>query len=163
MMATETDPWRQAPGIVTLPNGISVRGRGLRRPPPPGRQPTLGLYLTGFPPCVQAWMSDWICWPDFLVPFDWQEARSKLIAAYTAAIQERVEVACSGGKGRTGTALACLAVLAGLEPWQAIGFIRRHYHPCAVEVPWQGWFVHWFARTSTSQSGGGEGCPIKRC
>jgi hypothetical protein len=149
-MATETDPWRQAAGIVTLPNGISIRGRGLRLPPPSGQQPTLGLYLTGFPPSAQAWTSDWIRWPDFLVPFDWKEARSKLITAYTAAIQERLEVACSGGKGRTGTALACLAVLAGLKPWEAIGFIRMRYDPCAVEVPWQGWFVHWFARTSRS-------------
>jgi hypothetical protein len=149
MMDTETDTWRREPGVVTLPNGVSIRGRGLRHPPPPGLQPTLGLYLTAFPPSVQTWTSDWIRWPDFLVPLDWKEARSKLIAAYAAAIQQRLEVACSGGRGRTGTALACLAVLAGLEPWEAISFIRMRYHPGAVEVPWQGWFVHWFAQTHT--------------
>ncbi|MGH8901796.1 MAG: protein-tyrosine phosphatase family protein [Egibacteraceae bacterium] len=76
------------------------------------------------------------------MPLNWNEARSKLIAAYVAAFQERLEVGCSGGRGRTGTALACLAVLAGLEPCEAIGFIRMRYHPRAVEVPWQGWFVH---------------------
>jgi len=153
-LTTDTGPWRRAPGIVTLPNGISIRGRGLRYPPPPGQQPTRGLYLTGYPPPAQAWTSDWIRWPDFLVPLGWKEARSKLITAYAAAIQERLEVACGGGRGRTGTALACLAVLAGLQPREAIGFIRMRYHPGAVEVPWQGWFVHWFARTSTSQSRG---------
>ena len=38
---------------------------------------------------------------------------------------ERVEVACRGGVGRTGTALAALAVLDGLRPGDAVHWVRR--------------------------------------
>ena len=54
---------------------------------------------------------------------------------------ERVEIACPGGRGRTGTALACLAVLEGLPGREAIAYVRRHYEPRAVETPWQRRFV----------------------
>lgn len=47
---------------------------------------------------------------------------------------ERVEVACWGGHGRTGTALACLAVLDGLPADQAVAYVRRHYRAAAVET-----------------------------
>lgn len=53
------------------------------------------------------------------------------------AADERVEVACSGGRGRTGTALACLAVLDGVPPRDAVAYVREHYDPRAVETPWQ--------------------------
>jgi hypothetical protein len=48
-----------------------------------------------------------------------------------------MEIACSGGRGRTGTALACLAIIDGLPPEQAVAFVRQHYDPHAVETPWQ--------------------------
>lgn len=54
---------------------------------------------------------------------------------------ERVEVACGGGRGRTGTALACLATLDGVPAAEAVGYVRRHYHRQAVETPWQRRFV----------------------
>ncbi len=54
---------------------------------------------------------------------------------------ERVEIACPGGRGRTGTALACLAVLEGLPGREAIAYVRRHYEPRAVETLWQRRFV----------------------
>ena len=50
---------------------------------------------------------------------------------------ERVEVACGGGTGRTGTALACLAVLAGTPPDEAVAFVRAGYRSRAVETPAQ--------------------------
>jgi protein-tyrosine phosphatase len=51
-----------------------------------------------------------------------------------------VEIACRGGIGRTGTALAALAVLDGLAPPAAVAWVRQAYHPRAVETPWQrGW------------------------
>jgi hypothetical protein len=40
--------------------------------------------------------------------------------------------------------LACLAILDGLPGWEAIAYIRRHYHPRAVETPWQRRFVAGF-------------------
>ena len=58
-----------------------------------------------------------------------------------AAAGERVEVTCRGGVGRTGTALAALAVLDGLSPSEAVGWVRQRYHPMAVETPWQRWWL----------------------
>jgi len=52
-----------------------------------------------------------------------------------------VEVACSGGRGRTGTTLACLAVLDGVPAIDAVRYVRQHYHPRAVETPWQRRYV----------------------
>jgi protein-tyrosine phosphatase len=46
-------------------------------------------------------------------------------------------VACGGGIGRTGTALAALAVLDGLTPREALRWVRAGYHRRAVETPWQ--------------------------
>ncbi|MCK9869937.1 hypothetical protein MRI28_09810, partial [Nocardiopsis dassonvillei] len=37
-------------GVLALPSGRLVRGRGLRRPLPPGPAPDLGLYLAGEAP-----------------------------------------------------------------------------------------------------------------
>jgi hypothetical protein len=39
--------------------------------------------------------------------------------------------------GRTGTALAGIAVLAGIPPDEAVRWVRLHYHRRAVETPWQ--------------------------
>lgn len=54
---------------------------------------------------------------------------------------ELVEVACRGGKGRTGTALAALAVLDGMPAAVAVRWVRTAYSPDAVEMPWQAWWV----------------------
>ena len=54
-------------------------------------------------------------------------------------------MACTGGRGRTGTALACLAIIDGLPPEQAVAFVRQHYDPHAVETPWQKRYAARFA------------------
>jgi len=54
---------------------------------------------------------------------------------------ERVEVGCLGGHGRTGTALAWLAILAGLDPATAVAWVRANYCPYAVETADQEAFV----------------------
>jgi protein-tyrosine phosphatase len=51
-----------------------------------------------------------------------------------------VEAACRGGIGRTGTALAALAVLDGLSPPDALHWVRAGYHRAAIETPGQ---RHW--------------------
>jgi hypothetical protein len=43
----------------------------------------------------------------------------------------------AGGVGRTGTALAALAILDGVPAAQAVNLIRADYHRRAVETPWQ--------------------------
>jgi len=137
-----TDPWApEQAGVVRLPSGRLVRGRGLRAGLPPGPPPTYGLYLLGKPPSPVQWESRWLRWPDFRLPSDDAEARAAMREAWERATTERVEVACGGGRGRTGTALACLAVIDGVAPEEAVAFVRRHYDPRAVETPWQRRFV----------------------
>jgi hypothetical protein len=132
---------RSGAGVLCLPSGRLVRGRGLRRPVPAGPVPTFAVHLLGTAPPEVAWESRWLRWPDFRLPADRALARRVLCEAWERAAAERVEIACGGGRGRTGTALACLAVLDGVPAAQAVAFVRRHYHPRAVETPWQRRYV----------------------
>ena len=128
------------PGAIRLPDGSRVRGRGLRRPAPAGPDPEFGLYL-GSPrlrrrhEAAITWPSAWLHWPDFGVPRDPDEAVARITDLYERArAGERVEVACAGGVGRTGTVIACLAVLSGVPPEDAVAWARTHHHRRAVET-----------------------------
>jgi hypothetical protein len=137
--------WRPGEaGVLGLPSGRLVRGRGLRDPMPSGHPPTFGVYLLGAPPPEFGWESRWVRWPDFRLPTDRAYAARVLREVWERAADERVEIACGGGRGRTGTALACLAVLDGVPAREAVGFVRRHYHRHAVETPFQRRFVRNF-------------------
>jgi hypothetical protein len=121
------------PGVVTLPGGARVRGRRLAQPASPA---DFAMLLAPGPP--PAWPYVRIRWPDFWIPLDQADALAKLREAHERAYAgDRVEVACRGGIGRTGTALAALAVLDGLAPQAAVAWVRDEYHPRAVETPWQ--------------------------
>jgi hypothetical protein len=125
--------WLDQTGVVTLPSGIRVRGRRLSDPVSPA---DFALILAEGP--VPAWPHRRIRWPDFGVPADSGDALDALRDAYRRAHDgERVEVACHGGIGRTGTALAALAVLDGLTPREAFTWVRSSYHRRAVETIWQ--------------------------
>lgn len=96
------------------------------------------LLATGSEP---AWEHRRIRWPDFWVPLNRRDALDGLHQALDRArAGQRVEVACRGGTGRTGTALAALAILDGLPRTEAVAWVRAHYRPRAVETPWQ---RHW--------------------
>lgn len=133
-----------APGVLRLPSGRLVRGRGLRDPLPDGPEPTFAVYLLGEPPPATAWEARWLRWPDFRLPSDRRLARELFTEAHERAAAERVEVACGGGYGRTGTALACLAVLDGVPAERAVAYVRAHYRRRAVETPWQRRYVRRF-------------------
>lgn len=135
--------WREGQaGVLRLPSGRLVRGRGLRRPPDPAApDPTYGVYLLGGRPPGTPWEARWIRWPDFRLPADREAARAVLAEAWERAADGRVEIACGGGRGRTGTALACLAVLDGVPAERAVEYVRAHYHRRAVETPWQRRYV----------------------
>jgi hypothetical protein len=102
--------------------------------------PAFGLYLDARwdPP----WPHAYVDWPDFGLPVDGDGLRAALVALLDRArAGERVEIGCLGGHGRTGTALACLAVLAGTPADQAVAWARGAYCPRAVETDAQHAFV----------------------
>lgn len=145
------------PGVLKLPSGRLILGRGLRRRAPAGPAPSapgaesagyadpeFGLYLLGARPPEFAWTARWLLWPDFRLPTDRADAVEAISEAWRRAAHERVEVACGGGRGRTGTALACMAVLDGVAPRDAVAYVRAHYDPHAVETPWQSRYVRRF-------------------
>jgi hypothetical protein len=143
----------QLTGAIRLPDGSWVRGRGLRQPVPEGAPPDHGLYLgtrrlRRRHEDALSWPHHWIDWPDFLLPRDRDHAIERIGALYDhARAGHRVEVACGAGVGRTGTVIACLAVLAGLPPAEAIAWTRANHHHRAVETPWQrGWVTRFPAR-----------------
>jgi protein-tyrosine phosphatase len=137
-----TAPWKSdMDGVLELPSGRRIRGRGLRNPLPAGQRPSFGVYLLGRKPPEVKWESRWIRWPDFWLPSDRDDAVAGLREALDRSADERVELACSGGKGRTGTALSLLAVLDGVPSEEAVGYVRARYSKHAVETLWQRRYV----------------------
>jgi hypothetical protein len=151
-------------GAITLPDGTLIRGRGRREPLPTGSAPDYGLYL-GRPTSLRRtllrrgpawqpdWPADWIDWPDFRTPRDDQEAAAAIHHAYLLARSgQRVEIACVGGTGRTGTVIACMAILAGAPATAALTWTRQHYRPRAVETPGQRRWISWFAELALAKN-----------
>ncbi len=126
---------------MALPSGRLVRGRGLRRPLPDGALPEFGVYLFNVRPEPVSWDARWVRWPDFRLPTDRRDVHDALREAWRRTANERVEFACGGGRGRTGTALACLAVLDGVPRREAVAYVHEHYDLRAVETPWQRRYV----------------------
>lgn len=139
-------------GALRLPDGSWIRGRGLRHPTPGGPTPDFGLYLGSRRLRRRhdgelSWPHSWIEWPDFLLPRDTPQAvRAIHDLRDRARAGARVEVACGGGVGRTGTVIACLVVLTGTDPADAIAWTRANHHSRAVETPWQRGWVTRFPR-----------------
>jgi hypothetical protein len=144
--------WEPGPGIVQLVDGRRIRARGLDNPAPT-EPPEFGLYLLAHPPPVTNWEQRWLPWRNYWLPRRRRETVAALCDAYERSATERVEVACEAGTGRTGTALACLAVLAGTPLQDAVPYIRYRYDDRAVRAPWQRWFVRWFARQAARPAG----------
>lgn len=149
-----TEKWEAgAPGVIELPSGRRFRGRGLKRDSPEGPSPTFAVHLTGSPTEDPPWERQWVRWPDFWLPSDPDEATRALRQAYDRAHDDRVEIACGGGIGRTGTGLATMCVLDGMEPDAAVDWVRERYHKRAVEVRWQRRFLRRVWSGSTSSQG----------
>ncbi|MFC5061813.1 protein-tyrosine phosphatase family protein [Actinomycetospora atypica] len=134
------DDWR---GGLVLPGRTVVRGRGVQYRVPAGREPDFGLYLgVDYHP---AWEHDRLEWPDFGLPRDPLVAVRAIEDLHARARDgEYVETACRAGKGRTGTVVACLAILDGLPASHAVGWTRKHFHHRAVQTPWQRRWVRGF-------------------
>lgn len=132
---------------VRIADGATVTGVTFLGDDPYGREsaPSFGLYLD------ERWAPPWphahVDWPDFGVPADADALRTALDDLLARARGgEVVEVGCLGGHGRTGTALACLAVLAGTPADDAVAWVRSTYCKGAVETEEQEAFVRSFGR-----------------
>ncbi|TJY67624.1 protein phosphatase [Arthrobacter sp. CAU 1506] len=146
-MGTPWDP--TLPGVLRLPSGRLVRGRALYKPVPAGPAPEFALYLKHGRPLPTEWEQRWVRWRDLRLPDDFHDAAAAFREAWLRAQHERVEVACLAGRGRTGTALACIAILDGVPRAEAVEYVRERYRPGAVETPWQRRFVRSFPQPST--------------
>jgi hypothetical protein len=129
-------------GPVGLPDGTQVIAASFDPVAPysRAREPDYGLYLD---PCWQPpWDHGYLDWPDFGVP----ESTEAVAEALRAVLQrarsgQDVEIGCLGGHGRTGTALACLAILTGHPALDAVAWVRSGYCSKAVETPEQEAFI----------------------
>ena len=135
---------------VTFPDGTRVLASGWLQRKPDEPTPDFGLYLD--PAWTPTWPAVLLDWPDFGVPADAVRADREIRAAFARAQHgERVEVACIGGHGRTGTVLACMAVLAGVPAAEAVEWVRATYCRRAVQEPGQQyWMERWAERTQAS-------------
>jgi len=127
-----------------LPDGTRVRASSIsdRVENDPTRD--FGLYLDAR--WEPTWPSDLIDWRDFGLPSDGERAASQIREAFLRAKRgETVEVGCLGGLARTGSVLACMAALAGLDAPASIAWVRANYRPEAVETVDQEEWVAWFS------------------
>jgi hypothetical protein len=130
---------------VVLPDGSRVVAASFDPNDPYTREdpPNFGLYLD------RQWSPPWdhahLEWPDFGVPAEAAGLRRELEHLLDRSRRgERVEVGCLGGHGRTGTALACLAIIDGQPPASAVEWVRTNYCERAVETPEQEAFARAF-------------------
>ncbi len=136
-------------GVVCLPDGRLIRGTGVRRARGQAPVPEFAVYFLGRDPRISNWPSRWVKWPDFRLPASTEDAVDALREAHTQATSKRVEIACGSGIGRTGTALAVLAVMSGVPAGAAVEWVRASYHPRAVETRRQ---RVWIATVASSLS-----------
>lgn len=129
---------------LTLPGGILVRAGGQLDQPMAG-QPDWGVYADL---CWDAWPGIVLDWPDFGLPADDAVSMQAIVEAFARARGgQDVLVGCSGGTGRTGAILACLAIIAGVPADLAVPWVRDRYRRRAVETQAQiGWVVDRFGQ-----------------
>jgi hypothetical protein len=129
---------------VEFPDGTRVRASSISERSVDDPERAFGLYLDA------RWQPTWpatvVDWKDFGLPQHPELAAQQIAEAFGRARRgELVEVGCLGGSGRTGTVLACMAVLAGVPPEAAVAWVRAAYRPEAVETVDQEAWVRWFA------------------
>ena len=128
---------------VEFPDGVTVYASSLHDRDIVDESPDFGLYLdTTWDPTTIAYT---LHWPDFNIPPVLHTAAYTIVDVYNKARKGLwIEVGCIGGHGRTGTVLACMAVLSGM-PWKdAIKWVRNTYCGEAIETIEQEWMVSWF-------------------
>jgi hypothetical protein len=137
---------------IEFPDGTIIRANSLARRDENALWRDLGLYLD--PAWLPSWPATVLDWPDFGLPASNEEAFKTIRSVFDRArAGVRVEVGCLGGLGRTGTVLACFAVICGLVPAEALTWVRKHYDCRAVETPAQEAWVAWFGQRLAAEDG----------
>lgn len=141
---------------VTLPGGLVVRAGGVDDQDNED-QPEWGVYADD---CWVGWPGVILDWPDFGLPTDEDAAFAAIKQAFGRLRQgQDVLIGCRGGTGRTGTMLACLAILAGVPPEAAVAWVRKRYRPRAVETSEQ---ERWISERFGTLDWVGEECSRSR-
>lgn len=127
---------------VALPDGTIVVAATFDERDPYDRlvAPDFGLYLD------ERWKPPWphahLDWPDFGLPQDTASLLDGLKQVLARAREgQHIEMGCWGAHGRTGTAIASLAVLTGIPREEAVAWVRANYCDKAVETAEQEAFV----------------------
>ncbi len=127
--------------LIALPDGTRVTAVSFDAADPYTRdnKPDYGLYLDHRwqPP----WLHDHLDWPDFGIPAEQPLATALQSVLDKARAGKSTEIGCLGGHGRTGTAIACLAVMTGQRADTAVDWVRATYCAKAVETAEQEAFV----------------------
>jgi hypothetical protein len=129
---------------VVLPDGTRIRALSIAERREIDHERDFGLYMDAL--WKPTWPAELTAWVDRGVPSDPERAAAQITEAFARArAGERVEIGCLGGRGRTGTVLAAMAVLARVAPTEAVRWVREHYDAEAVETREQEEWVLWFA------------------
>lgn len=130
--------WDMGKGVVEFPSGRRIRGRSWGESVCEYADVTAVLTTATAQEFAErnapgiAHDVVYISWPDYRIPRRPQQAKDQLRQLFDRAAHERVEITCGGGVGRTGTALAMLAMMDGLAPAQAIEYVQNAYNPDSV-------------------------------
>lgn len=128
---------------LRFPDGTRVRASALAERKINAAWRDHGLYLDAR--WAPTWPATLVDWPDLGLPVDDRAATAAIVDAFERARRgSHVEVGCLAGRGRTGTVLACLAVLAGVSADEAVPWVR-HRLPGAIETSAQEAWVRGFA------------------
>jgi Protein-tyrosine phosphatase len=131
---------------VTFPDGTVVFGLHIDARVAADAPPDFGLYLDAM--WQPTWPATVVDWEDFAAPDDEDVLFAQVRSAFDRARSGAwVEVGCLAGCGRTGTVLACMAVLSGVPVSDAVTWVRRNYDSCAVETASQEALIKRFATT----------------
>lgn len=116
---------------VTFPGCLHIRAGGAHNQHD-SPTPDWGVYADQ---CWEEWPGVVLDWPDFDVPHDAEQVLSAVVEAVGRARHgQDVLVGCRGGIGRTGTILGAIAIACGVPAERAREWVRRNYHPCAIET-----------------------------
>ena len=91
--------------------------------------------------------------PDFGLPDEagLRAVLAEMLQAMRATPDGAYHIGCKAGLGRTGTAMACLAIMAGAVEGDPVAWLRAAYNAEAIETPAQEDFVRRFARAGLAR------------